>query len=165
MSASSQHNTIPLGFTYDTIEVGQKSVSQGRTVSEADHQFFMMLTGGWHPIHCDVEHAREVGLDKLLVQGTFGVALALGSHLEAPLLRSADPLVGALGIREWNYLAPIFVGDTLHIEVEIAAKKLTSDGSRYIVDRSISVINQNGKPIQKGIARSMWRRAFPASAS
>ena len=165
MSASSQHNTIPLGFTYDTIEVGQKSVSQGRTVSEADHQFFMMLTGGWHPIHCDVEHAREVGLDKLLVQGTFGVALALGSHLEAPLLRSADPLVGALGIREWNYLAPIFVGDTLHIEVEIAAKKLTSDGSRYIVDRSISVINQNGKPIQKGIARSMWRRAVPASAS
>lgn len=165
MSDPAQHNTIPLGFTYDTIEVGQKSVSQGRTVSEADHQLFMMLTGGWHPIHCDVEHARQAGLDKLLVQGTFGVALALGSHLEAPLLQSADPLVGALGIKEWNYLAPIFVGDTLHIEVEISAKKLTSDGSRYIIDRSISVIDQNGKPIQKGIARSMWRRAVPASAS
>lgn len=152
-------NTIPLGFTYDTVEVGQKSVSQGRTVTDADHSMFMMLTGGWHPIHCDVEHARQAGLDRLLVQGTFGVALALGSHLEAPLLQSSDPLVGALGIKEWSYLAPIFVGDTLHIEVEIAAKKLTSDGSRYIIDRDISVINQTGKVIQKGTARSMWRRA------
>jgi acyl dehydratase len=152
-------NTILLGFTYDTIEVGQKSVSQGRTVTDADHSLFMMLTGGWHPIHCDVEHARQAGLEKLLVQGTFGVALALGSHLEAPLLQSSDPLVGALGIKEWSYLAPIFVGDTLHIEVEIAAKKLTSDGSRYIIDRDISVINQAGKAIQKGTARSMWRRA------
>lgn len=157
-------NTIPLGFTYDTLEVGQKSVSQGRTVTDADHSLFMMLTGGWHPIHCDVEHARQAGLEKLLVQGTFGVALALGSHLEAPLLQSSDPLIGALGIKEWSYLAPIFVGDTLHIEVEISAKKLTSDGSRYIVDRDISVVNQAGKLIQKGTARSMWRRASEGPA-
>lgn len=152
-------NPIPVGFTYETIEVGQKSVSQGRTVSEADHTLFMMLTGGWHPIHCDLEHARAEGLEKLLVQGTFGIALALGSHLEAPLLQSADPLVGALGVKEWWYHAPIFVGDTLHIEVEIVAKKLTSDGSRYIVDREISVINQSDTVIQKGTARSMWRYA------
>lgn len=158
-------NTIPLGFTYDTIEVGQKSVSQGRTVTDADHSLFMMLTGGWHPIHSDVEHARQVGLEKLLVQGTFGIALALGSHLELPLLQSSDPLIGALGIKEWSYLAPIFVGDTLHIEVEIAAKKLTSDGSRYIIDRNISVINQTGKLIQKGTARSMWKRAAAAPAT
>jgi acyl dehydratase len=155
-------NTIPIGFTYDTLQVGQKSVSQGRTVSDSDHQFFMMLTGAWHPIHCDVEHAREAGLKGVLVQGTFGVALALGSHLEAPLLQSADPLVGALGIKDWSYLGPIFVGDTLHIEVEIADKKLTSDGKRYIVDRAISVINQAGKTIQQGTARSMWRRSTEA---
>lgn len=159
MTGETQANPIPLGFTYDTVEVGQKSVSQGRTVTDADHSLFMMLTGGWHPIHCDTEYAQGAGLDKLLVQGTFGVALALGSHLEAPLLQSADPLVGALGIKEWSYLGPIFVGDTLHIEVEIAAKKLTSDGKRYIIDRDIRVINQAGKVIQQGTARSMWKRA------
>ncbi len=159
MSGKTQTNPIPLGFTYDTIEVGQKSVSQGRTVTDADHSLFMMLTGGWHPIHCDSEYAQDAGLEKLLVQGTFGVALALGSHLEAPLLQSADPLVGALGIKDWSYRGPIFVGDTLHIEVEIAAKKLTSDGRRYIVDRAIRLINQKGEIIQEGVARSMWKRA------
>ncbi len=152
-------NTIPLDFTFDTLEIGQKSISGGRTISDADHNLYMMLTGGWHPIHCDVEYAREAGLDGLLVQGTLGLALSLGSHLEAPLLRSADPLVGALGVKEWTYLGPIFVGDTLHIEVEIVDKKLTSDGKRYVVDRQITLLNQKGKAIQKGIARSMWRRA------
>lgn len=152
-------NPIPLGFTYDTLEIGQKSVSIGRTISDADHNFYMMLTGGWHPIHCDLEFAKEAGLDAPLVQGTLGLALSLGSHLEAPLLKSADPLVGALGVKDWSYLGPIFVGDTLHIEVEIADKKLTSDGKRYIVDRQITLINQHGKAIQKGIARSMWKRA------
>ncbi len=150
-------NTIPLGFTYETLKIGQKSVSQGRTVSDTDHQMFMMLTGAWHPVHADIEHAREVGLEKLLVQGTFGVALALGGHLESALLHSADPFVAALGVREWSYLGPIFVGDTLHLEVEIADKKLTSDGTRYIVDRQVSVINQTGRIVQKGVARSMWQ--------
>jgi len=157
-STETTTNPIPLGFTYDMIEVGQKSVSQARTVTDADHSLFMMLTGGWHPIHCDTEYAQGAGLEKLLVQGTFGVALALGSHLEAPLLKSADPLIGALGIKEWSYLAPIFVGDTLHIEVQIAAKKLTRDGRRYIIDRFIRVINQSGKVIQQGTASSMWQK-------
>lgn len=159
MSSKDTPNPIPLGFTYDTVEVGQKSVSHGRTVSQADHSLYMMLTGGWHPIHCDEEFAQEAGLDKLLVQGTFGVAIALGSHLEAQLLKSADPLVAALGIKDWSYKGPIFVGDTLHIEVEIASKKLTSDGKRYVVDRLIRIVNQDGKVVQQGIASSMWRRS------
>src|SRR5689334_21465901 len=132
---SSDQGTIPPDFTYETLAVGQRSVSQGRTISDTDHQLFMMLTGGWQPIHCDMTHAQQNGLNQTLVQGTFGVALALGSHLEAPLLRSADPLVGALAILDWRYLGPIFVGDTLHLELEIADKKLTSDGHRYIVNR------------------------------
>ena len=152
-------NTLPRGFTYDTIAVGQRARSAGRTVSEADHSLFMMLTGGWHPIHCDEPFAKSTGARGRLVQGTFGVALALGGHLESDVLQSADPLAGALGIVEWAYRAPIFVGDTLHLEIEIAAVKLTSTGDRYIVDRRISLINQDGGCVQQGIARSMWKRS------
>ncbi len=150
---------IPFGFTYDTVQIGQVSRTHGRTITDTDITFYMMLTGGWHPVHCDREFMRRNGLGPVRAQGSFGIAISLGSHLEAPLLRSADPLVGALGVKEWTYLGPIFVGDTLHIEVEIVDKKLTSDGKRYVVDRQITLLNQKGKAIQKGIARSMWRRA------
>lgn len=149
---------IPKGFTYETLEVGQRAVSDGRTVTDADHGLYMMLTGGWHPIHSDEVFANSVGAGGRMVQGTFGIALALGGHLESGILQSADPLVGALGVQEWSYLGPIFVGDTLHIEIEIVAKRLTSSNDRYIVDRAVSVVNQAGKIVQKGVARSMWRR-------
>lgn len=150
---------IPKGFTYDTIAVGQRSRSNGRTVTETDHSLFMMMTGAWHPIHSDDTAAKRGGLPGRLVQGTFGIALALGGHLESEVLQSRDPLVGALGLLEWTYKAPIFVGDTLHVEVEIVAIRLTSKGDRYVVDRRVSLVNQDGALVQSGVARSMWKRA------
>ena len=92
------------------------------------------------------------------MQGTFGIALAAGSHLESEVLQSADPLAAALGLQEWRYRAPIYIGDTLHLEVEVADKRLTGSGDRYIIDRRIKLVNQDGAVVQEGIARSMWRR-------
>jgi acyl dehydratase len=150
--------TIPLGFTYDTIAVGQTARSPGRTVTDTDHSLFMMLTGGWHPIHSDETAARAAGARGRIVQGTFGIALALGGHLESALLESRDPLVAAIGLLEWTYKAPIHIGDTLHVEIEIVAVRLTSKGDRYIVDRRVSLRNQDDIVVQTGVARSMWAR-------
>jgi acyl dehydratase len=150
--------SIPVGFTFDTIAVGQRARSSARTVTETDHSLFMMLTGAWFPIHSDEGYAQAAGAKGRIVQGTFGLALAAGSHLESEVLQSADPLVAALGLQEWRYRAPIYIGDTLHLEVEVADKRLTGSGDRYIVDRRIKLVNQEGAIVQEGIARSMWRR-------
>ena len=150
--------SIPIGFTFDTIAVGQRARSSARTVTETDHSLFMMLTGAWFPIHADEPFAQTAGAKGRIVQGTFGIALAAGSHLESEVLQSADPLVAALGLQEWRYRAPIYIGDTLHLEVEVADKRLTGSGDRYIVDRRIKLVNQDGAVVQEGIARSMWRR-------
>ena len=148
---------IPRGFSYETLAVGQRSTSKGRTITEADHSLFMMLTGAWHPIHADEEYAKTTPLGRRVAQGTLGIALALG-HLEADLLESAEPLVAALGITDWAYKGPIFIGDTLHIAVEIVGKEPTRSGERYIVSRRIELINQEGKIVQHGTVRSMFQR-------
>jgi acyl dehydratase len=90
--------TLKRGFTYDTVAIGQRARSAARTVTDTDHSMFMMLTGGWHPLHSDEPFAKSVGAKGRMVQGTFGIALALGGHLESQILQSADPLVAALGI-------------------------------------------------------------------
>jgi acyl dehydratase len=149
---------IPRGFTYDTLAVGQRSVGKGRTITETDHGLFMMLTGAWHPIHADEEYAKTTPLGRRIAQGTLGIALALG-NLETDLLVSADPLVAALGIAEWVYKSPIFIGDTLHVAVEIVGKDATKSGERYIVTRRIELLNQDGKLVQEGLVRSMFQRA------
>ena len=143
-------------FTYETLKVGEVFVSPGRTITEADHGLFTMLSGDWHPIHCDEEYARKTPLGRRLVHGTLGITLALGS-LQAGLLVSRDPLVAALGIKEWKYKAPIFVGDTLHVEMEIAGKRVTSRGDRYIVERLFRLINQHGVEVQEGRTESIWQ--------
>jgi acyl dehydratase len=151
--------SIPLGFSYSTIAVGQRSRTAARTVTEADHNMFMMLTGAWHPIHSDEVFAKAAGVKGRLVQGTFGIALAVGGHLESEVLKSSDPLVAALGIVDWRYKGPIYIGDTLHLDIEIADIKLTADEKRYTVDRHIRIVNQDAAVVQEGIARSMWKRA------
>jgi len=148
---------IPKGFTYDSLAVGQRSVSKGRTVTETDHGLFMMLTGAWHPIHADEHYARTTVLGRRFAQGTLGIALALG-NLEAEILVSADPLVAALGIAQWNYKCPIFIGDTLHAAVEIVGIELTKSGERYIVSRRVELINQDDRNIQEGTVRSLFQR-------
>jgi acyl dehydratase len=159
MSTPVEAATLPLNFTYATLAVGQRARTAGRTVTESDHSLFMMLTGAFHPIHSDEVFARKAGVKGRLVQGSFGIALAVGGHLESEVLKSADPLVAALGIVDWRYKGPIYIGDTLHLEIEIADIKLTADEKRYTVDRRIRVVNQDGVTVQEGIARSMWRRA------
>lgn len=154
-----ENAAIPLGFTYATIAVGQRSRTAARTVTETDHNTFMMLTGAWHPIHSDELFAKAAGAKGRMVQGTFGIALAVGGHLESEVLKSSDPLVAALGIVDWRYKGPIYIGDTLKLDIEIADIKLTADEKRYTVDRRIRIVNQDDAIVQEGIARSMWRRA------
>ncbi|MCC6204675.1 MAG: MaoC family dehydratase N-terminal domain-containing protein [Hyphomicrobiales bacterium] len=153
---------IPYGFTYDTIEVGQTAVSQGRTITETDINLYMMLTGGWHPVHCDKEFMRRNGLGPVRAQGSMGIALSLGSHLESSLVVSSEKFVRAIGVDQWAYHKPLVAGDTIHLEVSIADKTLMEDGRRYSVTRRVRIVNQDGVLIQEGLASSMWERDVPA---
>lgn len=148
-------------LTYDTIEVGTRSLSTGRTISESDHGLFVLLSGDWHAIHCDAAYAATTPLGHRLVHGTFGITMALGS-LEAQVLHVGDTLVAALGISAWNYKAPIFIGDTLHVEMEIAEKRVTRGGDRYVLKRHIRLINQDGIVVQEGDVASIFE--LPAGA-
>lgn len=142
-------------LTFATIEVGARFVSGGRTIGDSDHGLFVLLSGDWHAIHCDAAYAATTPLGRRLVHGTHGITVALGS-LEAQVLRVGDPLIAALGIRDWRYKAPIFIGDTLHIEMEIADKRITSKGDRYVLQRRIRLINQDGVVVQEGVVESLF---------
>ncbi len=149
---------IPFPFTYDTLEVGQVSRSAGRTITDTDITFYMMLTGGWHPVHSDKEFMRGHGLGPVRAQGSFGIAISLGSHLEGAVLEGADPFVRAMGVEKWQYLKPLVSGDTLHLEVEIVGKDLQDNGLDYVVSRRVRLVNQKDELLQDGIAQSIWRR-------
>jgi len=142
-----------LGFA--GIVPGARFRSPGRTLTEADHGLFMMLCGDWHPIHADEEYARTTPAGRRLMHGTLGIALAMGMQTGA--VEFADPILGALGLKEWIFRKPLLIGDTVHAEVEFLSCRTTRDGARYVVERRLSLVRHDGEVIQDGIATVLLR--------
>lgn len=140
---------------FHELAVGNEFIGTGRTLTEADLSIACMVSGDWHPIHSDENYAKERGLSGRLFQGSFGLFIATGMATKLP--HFSDEIVGATGIREWTYRAPIFVGDTVHVRSVILNKRITSDGRRAIIERTLSLINQNSTVVQEGIAGAMVR--------
>jgi acyl dehydratase len=144
-----------MALYYEDLSEGQTFTSPARTVTETDLVNFAMLSGDWNPIHTDEEFAKSTYYGKRVVHGLFGLSMMTGLLDRTGLF--AGSLIAALGIRDWNYKAPVFVGDTLHFEMEIASKRLTSKGDRGIVDRQFRLINQREEVVQEGHIGMMIR--------
>lgn len=141
--------------SFPDIVLGARYRTTGRTLTEADHGMFMMLCGDWHPIHADAEYARTTPAGQRLMHGTLGIALAMGMQTQA--VEFADEIIGALSLKEWTFRKPLFIGDTVHVEVEFLSTRVTSDGKRYLFDRRLSLVRHDGTVIQDGIATAMLR--------
>ena len=144
---------MPLHF--NELVVGAEFVGRGRTLTEADLSIACMVSGDWHPIHADEVYAKSRGLRGRLFQGSFGILIATG--LATTLPHFSDEVIGATGLREWTYRLPLFVGDTIHVRTSIISKRMTSDGRRAIVERSLSLINDRSEIVQDGIAGTMLK--------
>ena len=140
---------------FSELFVGSEFIGSGRTLTEADLSIACMVSGDWHPIHSDESYARQRGLPGRLFQGSFGILLATGMATALP--HFSDEIVGATGIREWTYRTPLFVGDTVHVRSVILDKRVTSDGKRAVIERTLSLINQKDAIVQEGIAGTMVR--------
>ena len=139
--------------SYASLEKGQRFVSSRRTLTETDHGIFMMLVGDWGALHANAEYAKGTKFGQRLMHGGFGVALAMG--MQAHLLDFEEPVVGELGLKEWQFKTPLFIGDTVHTEIEILGKRVTSKGDRFIVERRIRLVKQGDVVVQEGQANVM----------
>lgn len=103
---------------YDEMVVGQRWISQGRTVTETDIVAFAALTGDWYPLHTDITYASTTRFGKRIAHGLLVLGIASG------LLR-IDPgtLVAFYGMDRVRFLQPTFIGDTLHVEMVVTALK------------------------------------------
>lgn len=141
---------------FDAIQMGEEWRSHGRTLTEADLAQACMTSGDWHPIHADATYAAGTPAGQRVFQGTYGIHVAVGMATPFPAAMGPE-VIGALGLSEWRYLAPLVVGDTVHVEVEITGKRITSNGRRGVVERRIRLVRQDGVVVQQGLVQTMVR--------
>jgi len=143
-------------ISFEQLEVGATWQSPGRTLTEADLAYACMSSGDWHPIHADAEFVKDTPLGQRIFQGTYGIHIAVGMASHFPAL--GDGVIAALGFSQWRYLKPLFVGDTVHVEVTIHSKRETSDPKRGIIERQIKLVRQTGEVVQDGTMQTMVKR-------
>jgi acyl dehydratase len=137
-------------YSFETLKPGQMLSSVARTLTETDLVMFCMMMGDWHAIHADEVYAKDTRIGRRMFHGTFGIALAAAQS--ADLLPLSNRIVAALGFKEWAFKAPLFIGDTVHTDAVIAGTRVTSDGRRGVISRTICLIKQDGTVAQEGLA-------------
>jgi acyl dehydratase len=132
------------------VEVGSRWQSPGRTLTEAELSWACMVTGDWHPIHASAPFAAASPVGQRTFHGGYGILLALGVAAKYPEVGIRNAI--ALGTESWKFTAPLLVGDTVHVEVEITGLRRTSDGKRVIVQRRVLLVKESGDVAQEGVA-------------
>lgn len=135
-------------FFEDLVE-GQAYLSGGRTVTEADVVGFAGLSGDFNPIHLDRESTKSGIFGQRVAHGILGIAMATGLLDSLGLFKKS---MGAmLSIDDWRFVAPIFINDTIRLELTIESKRLTSKADSGVVRRRLRLINQTDDVVQEGV--------------
>jgi acyl dehydratase len=142
--------------SFDTLKPGQTFSSSARTLTETDLVMFCMMFGDWHAVHADEVYAKDTRIGRRMFHGTFGISLAMAQS--ADLLPLSNRIVAALGLREWSFKAPLFIGDTVHTDIVIAGTRIASDGRRGIVSRTIRLVKHDATVAQEGLADLLVER-------
>jgi 3-hydroxybutyryl-CoA dehydratase len=97
------------------ILVAGRKESFAKTITEGDVSTFAGLVGDFNPAHMDAEYARQSRLGRRTAH-----AMLAGGMIFS-LLHNRLPGPGAVCLsHSMEFLAPIFIGDTLRAEVEVA---------------------------------------------
>ena len=137
---------------FDALSEGERFVTRGRTIGEADIMGFATLTGDTHPQHTDAEWAANSRFGERIAHGLLVLSYAAG-------LMPFDPerIVALRRVGDAVFKQPVRIGDTIHVEGEIAAKSEIDPGHGLVSTRW-RVMTQRGKLVARASVDLVWRR-------
>ncbi len=136
------------GLYFEEFFVGQKVVTVGRTVSEADIFTFAGLTGDFNEIHTNAAFASKTQFGQRIAHGLLGLSLATGLIMRTGFLEGT--VLAFREINEWKFVKPFYIGDTVSAELTITeTKALPRIGGGSII-AAIAVKNQGDEICQRG---------------
>ncbi len=144
---TSYRNDRPMGRFYEEFEVGQKMISRGRTITESDIVQFGALTGDFNPMHFDADYMQGHMLGQRVAHGMLTVSYAVG---QAYQLGFMEQTVLSFRAIEMKFSAPVYIGDTVHVELTVKEKKDARRLGGGLVTLDVRIVNQKGEAVQKG---------------
>jgi acyl dehydratase len=134
---------------FEEFETGQKIISAGRTVTESDIVSFAGLSGDFTQIHTDAEYSKTSPAGQRVAHGLLGLSIASGLAVQTGVLERT--VLFFREIKEWKFVKPIFIDDTIHVELDVMETKAMRRIGGGTVDIALVVLNQNNETLMKGI--------------
>lgn len=136
------------GLYFEEFSVGQKIASVGRTVAEGDIMTFAGLTGDYNQIHTDAAFAAGTQFGQRIAHGLLGLSIGVGLLMRTGVLEGT--VLAFREIVEWKFVKPVFIGDTIHVEMEVKELKAMpriGGGQAHV---ALEVKNQTGETLMRG---------------
>ena len=148
----------PRGRHWDDFKVGEVLVTGRRTVDAGDVSRYAGLSGDFNPLHTDQEYARSTPFRGRIAHGLLVQSIASGLANQTAIFDGTIVAVLEMLIR---YRAPVYPGDTIHIELRVGEKDPEPTARRGWVRFATSVLNQRGEVVTDGEWLTLMHRRRP----
>jgi acyl dehydratase len=146
-------NDIVRSLYFDDFAVGQKFVTKARTITEADIVNFAGLSWDHNQLHTDAEFAASTRFGRRIVHGLLGLVVHAGLSYQL-----TEQSILALLELTWQFKAPIYIGDTIHVEQRVREMKPGAGGDRGVLTFEKKVVNQKNEVVQTGTTTILLAR-------
>jgi acyl dehydratase len=144
------HERKRTGYRYEDLHVGMAFRSPGRTITDADLVAFAGLTGDYSELHTSEVYGRASQFGRRVAHGMLGLAYAHGL-MWARTGELRETAVAFLGIADWRFSGPIFIGDTIFVDYRIAElRDSRSKPTQAIATFDVAVVKQDDSVVQQG---------------
>ncbi len=136
---------------FEDIEIGDKTITKARTITESDLANFAALTWDTYPLHTDAEWAKNTIFGERIAHGmlvlSYGMGLVMSHGVESKV-------VAFYGMEKLRFTGPTKIGDTIHVESEVVEKD--DKGSKGgVVTSRFMVKNQRGETVIDAITKAL----------
>ncbi len=141
---------MPTRLTFDQLEIGQTWTSDSRTITEADVVNFANITGDFNPLHMSHAFAEKTHYRRPIAHGLLGLSWVAGLGSNSPCVET----VAFIGVTNWEFLKPLYFGDTVHVVSEVIGKTANGRRTGRITWRH-QLLNQHEEIAQQGIFETL----------
>ncbi len=111
---------------------------------------FAGLTGDFSELHTSDVYAASSQFGRRVAHGMLGLSYAHGL-MWARTGELRETAIAFLGIADWRFVGPIFLGDTIFVNYVIEEiRDSRSKPGQAIATFDVNVVNQSGDVLQKG---------------
>lgn len=144
-----------MGLYFEDFESTADITTRGRTITEADVTMFAGLTGDFVELHTNEEFAKQTAFGRRVAHGALVFGISIGLATRTNLLD--DTLLAFAGVDKLRFIAPVFIGDTVHVTKRVGERKeLGAEQGTVIFETR--VLNQRNEIVLMYLDKMLMKR-------